>query len=241
MTFPPQMDTVQRHVDDAVAKGARVLAGGHRRPGKGDFYEPTVLVDVDHTMECMTEETFGPTLPIMKVADQEEADQLANDSVYGPGRLGVHQGRHARRADRRSGSRPARSCVNDAMINYTALELADGRRQGVGMGSRHGAEGIRKFCQQQAILVSRIHPKRDVHMYPYKPFVTKGIGRLLKVLYGPRQARLARSSDPAHDRVRAHCGGLLGRPPTSPAGCSAGGCRRSSSCSSSSCRGSSCC
>ena len=51
-----------------------------RRPGAGRFYEPTVLVDVDHSMKCMTEETFGPTLPIMKVADDEEAIRLANDS-----------------------------------------------------------------------------------------------------------------------------------------------------------------
>src|SRR3954470_4379573 len=73
MTFPPQMDIVERHVEDAKKKGAKVLVGGHRGTGEGDFFEPTILVDVDHTMECMTEETFGPTLPIMKVSDAEEA------------------------------------------------------------------------------------------------------------------------------------------------------------------------
>jgi len=183
MTFPPQMDIVQKHVDDAVAKGARVLAGGHRKPGKGDFYEPTVLVDVDHSMECMTEETFGPTLPIMKVADAEEAIKLANDSLYGLAASvftkDVTRGEQiAKRIE------AGAVCVNDAMINYTALELPMGGAKASGMGSRHGAGGIRKFCHQQAILISKLHPKRDVHMYPYKPFVTKGIGRLLKVLYG---------------------------------------------------------
>ncbi|HEV3282994.1 MAG TPA: aldehyde dehydrogenase family protein, partial [Solirubrobacteraceae bacterium] len=65
ITFPPQMDTIKDHVADAVQKGARILTGGSQAPGAGRFFEPTVLVDVDHSMKCMTEETFGPTLPIM--------------------------------------------------------------------------------------------------------------------------------------------------------------------------------
>src|SRR5262249_53524680 len=84
MTFPPQVEVVERHVRDAQAKGAKVVAGGARGMHQGGYwYEPTVLVDVNHTMECMTEETFGPTLPIMKVRDEEEAIRLANDSPYG--------------------------------------------------------------------------------------------------------------------------------------------------------------
>ena len=76
------MEIVERHVQDAIDKGARVLTGG-KRTGEGLVYPPTVLVDVDHTMECMTEETFGPTLPVMKVAGEAEAIRLANDSTYG--------------------------------------------------------------------------------------------------------------------------------------------------------------
>src|SRR5579884_2735870 len=83
VTFPPQIEIVDEHVRDAVQKGAKVLVGGHPRQGAGRFYEPTVLVDVVHTMKCMTEETFGPTLPIMKVSDTEEAIRLANDTQYG--------------------------------------------------------------------------------------------------------------------------------------------------------------
>ena len=85
MTFPPQLDVVEKHVTDAVAKGAKVLVGGKRREGQGLFFEPTVLTDVDHTMDAMTEETFGPTLPIMKVEDAEEAIKMANDSIFGLG------------------------------------------------------------------------------------------------------------------------------------------------------------
>src|SRR4051812_29847470 len=78
-----QVAVAERHVADALAKGARALTGGKRRTGPGSFYEPTVLVDVDHSMDCMMEETFGPTLPIMKVATVAEAVRLANDSPYG--------------------------------------------------------------------------------------------------------------------------------------------------------------
>ena len=82
MATAVQRDKVARHVDEAVAAGARVTTGG--KPGThGTFYEPTVLVDVDQSMTCMTEETFGPTLPVVKVADEDEAIRLANDSDYG--------------------------------------------------------------------------------------------------------------------------------------------------------------
>ena len=80
---PAQIGIVEAHVNDAVAKGARALTGGRRAARAGDWYEPTVLVDVDHDMRIMTEETFGPVLPIMKVADEAEAVRRANDSEFG--------------------------------------------------------------------------------------------------------------------------------------------------------------
>src|SRR3954449_4347285 len=77
--FPPQLELIDSHVRDAVAKGATVVTGGKPGDGPGRFYEPTVLTNVDHTMLCMREETFGPTLPVMKVGDADEAVALAND------------------------------------------------------------------------------------------------------------------------------------------------------------------
>ncbi|MCW3038335.1 MAG: aldehyde dehydrogenase family protein [Solirubrobacterales bacterium] len=189
MTFPPQVDIVERHVEDAKAKGAKVLIGGKRgHEGKGGYwYEPTVLVDVDHTMECMTEETFGPTLPIMKVADTEEAIRMANDSPYGLGASvfskDVVRGEAvARRVD------AGAVCVNDALMNYMALELPMGGAKASGLGSRHGAGGIRKYCQQQAILVSKYHMKHEVHMYPYKPRTTKALQKVFGLLNGRRKS-----------------------------------------------------
>ena len=109
-------------------------------------------------MECMTEETFGPTLPIMKVADAEEAIRMANDLAVRPRRLGVLQGRHEGRGGSLAASRPARSASNDALINYLALELPMGGAKASGMGTRHGKGGIRKFCQHQSILVTPVRP-----------------------------------------------------------------------------------
>ena len=89
MTFAPQVEIVERHLADAVAKGAKVVVGGRRVDRDGLWFEPTVLVDVDHTMDIMTEETFGPVLPIMVVDDADEAVRLANDSKLRPEQLGV--------------------------------------------------------------------------------------------------------------------------------------------------------
>ncbi len=84
MTSEAQLKKVAAQVDEAVARGAKALTGGRRNPDlPGYYYEPTVLVDVDHSMSIMTEETFGPVIPIMKVNDAEEALRLANDSRYG--------------------------------------------------------------------------------------------------------------------------------------------------------------
>jgi acyl-CoA reductase-like NAD-dependent aldehyde dehydrogenase len=183
LTFPPQMDIVEAHVKDAVDKGAKVLAGGKRTPGKGLFYEPTVLVDVDHTMECMTEETFGPTLPIMKVRDAEEALRLANDSPYGL-QASVWTKDTARGEALARRVESGAVCVNDAQINYAALELPMGGWKLSGLGSRHGAGGIRKYAKQQTILITGLAPKKDIHMFPYKARTTKMLGGLLKLLYG---------------------------------------------------------
>jgi hypothetical protein len=85
MTNERQLQIVERHVNDAIEKGARVETGGRRLTGSGGwFHEPTVVTNVDHSMDLMTEETFGPVLPIMTFKTDDEAGRLANDSNYGP-------------------------------------------------------------------------------------------------------------------------------------------------------------
>jgi acyl-CoA reductase-like NAD-dependent aldehyde dehydrogenase len=182
MTTAAQLQIVERHVDDAIAKGARALTGGKRVAGAGHFYEPTVLVDVDHSMQAMTEETFGPTLPIMRVADAEEALRLANDSPYGLA-ASIY-------TERKRGTKLARRlqagavCVNDALLNYLAVELPMGGWKASGMGSRHGAGGIRKYTKQQSLMVSRLHLKRELFMFPYRTQSSKLLFRGVRLIYG---------------------------------------------------------
>ncbi|HEX3511670.1 MAG TPA: aldehyde dehydrogenase family protein [Solirubrobacteraceae bacterium] len=184
ITFPPQLETIKDHVADAVQKGARVLAGGGEAPGAGRFFEPTVLVDVDHTMKCMTEETFGPTLPIMKVGDVDEAVRLANDSPYGLGASVFSRDTERGEAVARRLEAGAAN-VNDAMINYTVLELPMGGAKASGLGSRHGAGGIRKYCSQQAIVVTpKLAMKKEIFMYPYKSRTSRMLAGFFKFMYG---------------------------------------------------------
>ncbi|MCW2954276.1 MAG: Aldehyde dehydrogenase [Conexibacter sp.] len=183
VTFPPQLEIIRAHVADAVGKGASVLTGGKVGGGPGRFFEPTVLVDVDHSMTCMTEETFGPTLPIMKVADAEEALTLANDSPYGL-QASVWTKDVARGEELARRVEAGAVCINDAQVNYTVLELPMGGWKASGLGTRHGAGGIRKYTQQQALLTTRLAPKKDPHMFPYSARKTGVMGRLIKLLYG---------------------------------------------------------
>ena len=182
VTFPPQLEIVETHVRDAIERGARVATGG--RPADlphGRFYAPTVLVDADHGMKCMTEETFGPVLPIMKVPDADEAVRLANDSPYG---LSASVFTSPARGERIAARLEAGAiCVNDAQINYTALELPMGGWKQSGFGVRHGPDGIRKFTKQKSVLVTRIGPKREPQMFPYKAGATRLLGRGFKFMF----------------------------------------------------------
>ena len=140
MTSPAQVEIVAEQVEDARAAGARVVTGGRRGDGPGDWYEPTLLAEVDHSMKVMREETFGPVIAVMKVDDVEQAIELANDTQYGLG-SSVFAGDPAE--GERIGRRiDAGHCnVNDVLINYNVLGLPMGGWKRSGIGTRHGAHG----------------------------------------------------------------------------------------------------
>ncbi len=180
--FPAQIDLIEAHVRDAVDKGARVVTGGERGPGPGRFYRPTVLAEVDHSMRCMVEETFGPTLPVMRVRDAEQAVELANDGPYG-----LQASVWTRDTDR--GEQLARrveagtAIVNDAQVNYAALELPMGGWKASGLGSRHGPEGIRKYTKRQSLMIAPGYaPAREAHHLPYSAPVSLAIGEAFAAL-----------------------------------------------------------
>jgi acyl-CoA reductase-like NAD-dependent aldehyde dehydrogenase len=167
MTTPQQVEVVSDHVDDARSKGARVLTGGNRKDGPGDWYEATVIADADHSMKVMTEETFGPVIPVMKVRDAEEAVRMANDSRYGLS-ASVFAG-SARRGEEVARRIEAGAVnVNDVLTTYFALGVPMGGWKESGIGFRHASYGIRKFVRPESIVSPRIKQgKVDPLWFPY--------------------------------------------------------------------------
>jgi acyl-CoA reductase-like NAD-dependent aldehyde dehydrogenase len=173
MTSPNQAAIVEDHVNDALASGARALTGGKRVEGPGDYFEPTVLVNVDHSMKVMRDETFGPVVGVMKVRDAEEAIRLANDTRYGLGASVFGERERAEGVARRVECGAVN--VNDVLINYFAMDVPMGGWKQSGIGFRHGEPGIKKYCRSESLVITRFAGKREPTWYPY----TKTRRRLL--------------------------------------------------------------
>jgi acyl-CoA reductase-like NAD-dependent aldehyde dehydrogenase len=165
MTSPNQTAIVEDHVDDALAAGARALTGGKRVDGPGDYFEPTVLVDVDHSMKVMRDETFGPVVGVMRASDAEEALRLANDSRYGLSGSVFGEKERAERVARRVECGAVN--VNDVLVNYFATEVPMGGWKQSGIGSRHGEPGIKKYCRSESVVITRFGASREPSWYPY--------------------------------------------------------------------------
>ena len=161
---PTQLGIIESHVQDAVTKGARVTTGGQRAGHQ--YFEPTVLADVDHSMDCMRLETFGPTLPIMKVADEEEAIRLANSSEYGLSASVFSS--DAERAQRVADRLQAGAVnTNNVLSNLFQLTLPMGGWKSSGIGTRlGGANAVLKFCRPQAQVSERVALKSEPYWFP---------------------------------------------------------------------------
>jgi succinate-semialdehyde dehydrogenase / glutarate-semialdehyde dehydrogenase len=152
----PQLETVERHVEDARAKGAAVLAGGRARPDLGPFfYEPTVVGDATPAMALHAEETFGPVVAVYAYDTVDEAVARANDTRYG---LNASVwGRDARAAEAVATRLRAGSVnVNDTYAAaWASVDAPIGGMKESGIGRRHGREGLLKYTEAQTVAVQR--------------------------------------------------------------------------------------
>jgi acyl-CoA reductase-like NAD-dependent aldehyde dehydrogenase len=176
MTSPNQTAIVEDQVDDALASGARALVGGKKVDGPGDYFQPTVLVDVDHSMKVMRDETFGPVVGVMKVRDAEEALRLANDTRYGLAGSVFGERNRAERVARRIEAGAVN--VNDVIVNYAAMDVPMGGWKESGIGFRHGEYGIKKYCRPESIVITRFAGKREPNWFPYTKTRRRLIGRI---------------------------------------------------------------
>ncbi len=181
---PQQLAIVERQVQDARSKGASVLIGGQRNPQlAGLYYEPTVVTGVTHDMALMREETFGPVIPIMRVADDEEALRMANDSDYGL--TSSIWSRDRRRALSRAAEIEAGSVnINDSGMTYGAPEAPFGGIKNSGVGRVNGDEGLRGYCYSQPVIVDRLGRDREQIWYPFSPAAVRGLRKAIRLLWG---------------------------------------------------------
>ncbi|MCM2577654.1 succinic semialdehyde dehydrogenase [Streptomyces meridianus] len=154
-----QFDNVNRHVEEAVEKGAKVLAGGRARPDIGPlFYEPTILDGVDTSMTVCAEETFGPVVSVYRFGDEDEAIERANDTAYGlNASVWTRNGSRGRAVAARL--RTGTVNVNESYAAaYGSVQAPMGGMGSSGIGRRHGSEGILKFTEAQTVAQQRLLP-----------------------------------------------------------------------------------
>ncbi|GAP53390.1 succinic semialdehyde dehydrogenase [Streptomyces azureus] len=154
-----QLETVTRHVEEAVAKGAKVLAGGVARPDVGPyFFEPTILDGIATDMSVCTEETFGPVVSVYRFTNEDEVIERANATAYGlNSSVWTKNGRRGHEVAARL--RTGTVNINEGYAPaYGSVQSPMGGMKDSGLGRRHGAEGILKYTEAQTIAHQRVLP-----------------------------------------------------------------------------------
>lgn len=184
MVDPNQLDIVEAQVNEAISKEATVKVGGKRLDGPGQFFEPTVLVDVDDTMKVVSEETFGPVIPIMKYSFEADVIRRANDSNFG-------LNAYVFTKDIRKGNRIARQLeagtvmINEALITHGMPETPWQGVKESGVGKVHSDQGLRDLSIAYHINEPRLNsPVRSPFWYPYSEKGYKRLKSLVHILFG---------------------------------------------------------
>lgn len=178
MISEAQLRTVERHVYEATARGAKALTGGERIPDvPAPFFPPTVLTNVDHSMDVMREETFGPVLPIMTFKTDDEAVRMANDSVFGL-TASVWTGDVARGKRLAERIDAGTVTVNDVLYTHGIAQTPWGGVKQSGFGRTHGRAGLLELVNAQHMHVNRFSFLPDVWWFNYTP----DAGKLFRAL-----------------------------------------------------------
>ena len=182
LTNLSQIVKVQDQVEDAVRKGGKILYGGRRAERPGYFFEPTLLTHVDHSMAVMTEETFGPVLPIMVVEDMDEAIKLANDSIYG---LSAYVWTSSKKfADRCFKELQAGTVlINDSTSSWGEPNAPWGGYKMSGIGRTRARFGLEEMVQVKYTSWERGTNKRNIWWYPYGSASQRLMASALDLLY----------------------------------------------------------
>ncbi|MGB6125492.1 MAG: succinic semialdehyde dehydrogenase [Gordonia sp. (in: high G+C Gram-positive bacteria)] len=182
-----QVEAIDAHVTDAIAKGAKVLAGGRRRADLGPFfYEPTVLADVTDQMECFGDETFGPLVSLYPVDSTDEAIKLANDTDYGLN-ASIFAGSDAEAQKIADQINAGTVNINEGYAAAWGSTAAPMGGMGIsGMGRRHGEEGLLKYCESKTIATQRFIGLDGIRGIPQSVYlkVTPALIKSLKFLPG---------------------------------------------------------
>ncbi|MGA2361665.1 MAG: aldehyde dehydrogenase family protein [Candidatus Aminicenantales bacterium] len=184
MASAAQLKIVEEHIADARAKGAAVPVGGSRIASlPGYFIEPTVLTGVDHTMKVMTEETFGPTLPIMAFDRPEEAMALANDSLYG---LTASVWTRSRKQAEWFAERleAGSVTVNDHMYSFVEPRAIWGGIKQTGMGRSHGPFGLQELVNIKYVSLDFLGKKSQTWWFPYDRGLEHILEKTITVYHG---------------------------------------------------------
>jgi succinate-semialdehyde dehydrogenase/glutarate-semialdehyde dehydrogenase len=167
MSNERQLKLVEDHIADAKDRGAQILTGGARlSDSDGWFHEPTVLVNVDHSMKVMRDETFGPTLPIMTFKSEDEAVRLANDSIYGL-TASVWTNNIARGERVAQKIQAGTVMVNEVIYTHAIAQTPWGGVKQSGYGRTHGRMGLLELVTAQHIHVNRVPWLADVWWFKY--------------------------------------------------------------------------
>lgn len=166
MVVPHQLETVEAQLQEALGRGARVLVGGHRVDPASNVFHPTVVTDVDPFSLLMTDETFGPLLPVLPVKDAEEAIRRTNASRYGLS-ASVWSGDTARGMEVARRLRVGAVNVNDCLAHYAIPGLPSGGFRESGFGRSRGLEGLGAMTRTRSVVVDRLKLKREPWWFPY--------------------------------------------------------------------------